>query len=483
MNLRKKVRKFFTLTRRADAGFTLVELIVVVAILAILAGVGVVGYGGYIKSANKKTDVTTVNNVIRAIHVAGNSYAYEIGGEQVSSEGLQVPVGFIILSDQLFAYDAEVGVPLVGSGNYTNIILPEGETVNAGVLESILSAAFGSDYASEIKLLSDTWKETNVPTLYANASDLFGQIQTMSDLLYKNQGLISNKLNKEYSSSVEVVATIAATITETFTEEQFIQNWIAADGHSAGINYAFGLNGKGMEVYTAVRAGYNEAVASYVEKCASGMHKTTTYNFSGWSLTDYRSTKNYWSTDNLIVGYSSHGENTNAEESCTVHTNLIRNFGTTLRDLVVSDTIQSKLFETDASGYTSTQGYKTSNYGSSWTDITVYNKNEGSLADNLQLCPTCTALVAGYCDSNEAKEDARAFYKTMKTIADTADAAVESGDGWGYYNDYVDDFSSLYEALDDICAALTENGSAIVVTVYYDPATKLLSTDVSVNLD
>lgn len=41
MNLKKKIKGFFTLTRKANSGFTLVELIVVIAILAILGGVAV----------------------------------------------------------------------------------------------------------------------------------------------------------------------------------------------------------------------------------------------------------------------------------------------------------------------------------------------------------------------------------------------------------------------------------------------------------
>lgn len=56
MNLKKKLRKFFTLSPRANAGFTLVELIVVIAILAILAGIGVPAYSGYMEKANKAAD-------------------------------------------------------------------------------------------------------------------------------------------------------------------------------------------------------------------------------------------------------------------------------------------------------------------------------------------------------------------------------------------------------------------------------------------
>lgn len=53
---KNKIKKFFTLKHRPDAGFTLVELIVVIAILAILAGVSVPAYTGYIKRAEEAKD-------------------------------------------------------------------------------------------------------------------------------------------------------------------------------------------------------------------------------------------------------------------------------------------------------------------------------------------------------------------------------------------------------------------------------------------
>lgn len=56
--------------RYGDAGFTLVELVVVIAVLAILAGVGVVAYSGYIDYTHKGVDRQTVGEIIHALELA-----------------------------------------------------------------------------------------------------------------------------------------------------------------------------------------------------------------------------------------------------------------------------------------------------------------------------------------------------------------------------------------------------------------------------
>lgn len=89
MNLRKKIQGFFTLTRKANGGFTLVELIVVIAILAILAGVAVPAYSGYINKANEAADQQLLADINMAFATAcamnGESH---IGRKQIDSPKL-----------------------------------------------------------------------------------------------------------------------------------------------------------------------------------------------------------------------------------------------------------------------------------------------------------------------------------------------------------------------------------------------------------
>ena len=96
MNMKNKLKRFFTLSRNHD-GFTLVELIVVIAIMAILAGVGSVGYAGYIKSANKKADMVLVGNVMRAIETGTNSTMF-VNDDSFKMGKLSFPVGIVVLS-------------------------------------------------------------------------------------------------------------------------------------------------------------------------------------------------------------------------------------------------------------------------------------------------------------------------------------------------------------------------------------------------
>ena len=82
MNMKKKLGDFLTMTRKANHGFTLVELIVVIAILAILAGVAIPVYSGYIAKADRAAD----EQLLSALNTAFAS-ACAINGESNYGRG------------------------------------------------------------------------------------------------------------------------------------------------------------------------------------------------------------------------------------------------------------------------------------------------------------------------------------------------------------------------------------------------------------
>ena len=89
MKFKENFKRFMTLNRHSDAGFTLVELIVVIAILAILAGVAVPVYSGYIAKAEKAADLTllgAVNDAFAAACMSEGTEVYQVSAANLAWE-------------------------------------------------------------------------------------------------------------------------------------------------------------------------------------------------------------------------------------------------------------------------------------------------------------------------------------------------------------------------------------------------------------
>lgn len=107
-----------------NAGFSLVELIVVIAIMAILAAVAVIGVSVYIPKAQQANDKQLISDIEDAMVYAGYAGTFE-EGESV----------YIVLSK-----DGVVNTIAAGSA-----------------LDQALTDAFGANYRTELKLSYDKW--------------------------------------------------------------------------------------------------------------------------------------------------------------------------------------------------------------------------------------------------------------------------------------------------------------------------------------
>ena len=167
MNM-KKIKKFFTLTRRAE-GFTLVELIVVIAILAILGGVAVPAYSGYVKKANMQADMTLISEVKQALELYYYSHP-----DEVSSGYVKIAANGVV----------EVDDPNK-DGNFD-------DSVGAAAMK----ASFGENWRETIALKHNEYKAVTSTKSYRDSS-YYGQESGLIQTVDKLTGALGEVIEKD----------------------------------------------------------------------------------------------------------------------------------------------------------------------------------------------------------------------------------------------------------------------------------------------
>ena len=180
MNMRKKLREFFTMTRRAEEGFTLVELIVVIAIVAILGGVAVPAYSGYIEKADRAADAQLLADVNKAFAAACmveglDNYNASSAAATIDDAGKISNVtagnvdGFFTTFDNFFDNEGEFRKTEELAYNPAIGGFAEGTRVNIGGFDIFVS-----------KELADALKDNTFSEIGADV--LLGKVDTVSDI-------------------------------------------------------------------------------------------------------------------------------------------------------------------------------------------------------------------------------------------------------------------------------------------------------------
>ena len=437
---------------RDDRGFSLVELIVVIAIMAILAGVGVAGYGKYIEYANKKADVTTVGNILRALDTNTLAITSDLP-EQLSSEGIQFPVGFVVLSNKTMTD---------GAGNTGTALVMQ--TDKASLVETI-EAAYGEDYKNTLKLKSDVWTGASFPSFFDKGEEMSKKVNTLGtgllsilefmDTTGLNDYISFSIVADDHDSSADLFVDFADKVVQKDSEKdtetkksEFLTNWNNAKDNSYD-SYGFGL--KGREYYSAARASYNSGFSSYVVdqgdaptgiKDIHGTHDCDAHAASidsfGQKAGDLVKEEG---TEMINSKYPSNGSwadkiaNGAASGALIVLQGAINNTGST-KDMILPYTVCNRAFTNTSEGFA------------------------------FQTCSVCEALYTQYVDSGACAQNGSAFYDTMLTVSEAGreklNSGVSSDEFFTWMNAQTKAFSDMYNNVQ----TLTQGKSCIVITVY-----------------
>ena len=431
-----------------NKGFSLVELIVVIAIMAILGGVGTAGYTKYIAHANKNADLTTVGNVMRVLDT--NTLAINADlPEQISSEGIQFPIGFVVLSnEEMTDDDGNTGTAIVLQNDKTTLV----DSIEAG---------FGENYSNSLKLKSNIWSGASFPTFFNKGEEMVGKVNTLGTGLVKILGSIgaSNGTLTLGSTSLKITEEGHDNAADLFLDfadkavqknnttkdaetkkNEFLTNWNNAKDSTYN-GYGFGLTGR--EYYSAARAAYNSSFASYVEE-------------QGTSPNDL---------PNEIEG--SHDFEKHAE--------LISGFGikagTAIRQEGEEKISSLNWFLQGAANLALGIAESTINNGRDTKDmIFPYTVCDNAFTDTsagfeFQNCPICKALYEKYTDSGACSENGAAFYDTMLTASSAGRdklADMTSDEFFAWMSDQTKAFSEMYNNVQ----TLTTGKSSIVITIH-----------------
>ena len=417
MNVKQKLRKFFTLTRTADGGFTLVELIVVIAILAILAGVAVPAYNGYIKKARESADY----QIIAAANTAFASACLEskIDVENVTDAAVSV-IGQKVYGMSSVNVKNSADTSKIASA-FNRYYVGNEEAVFQ--TENVNSLQWNPDkdtFEMDATFVPATITLSNGKTITISAEDMKAiQNSAYADMGYKEVADLINDLNKS-SNTLYSIASLAG----------------KGDRLTAAL-LAYGI------VSTAT-----EAENLTAEQVGNGLQLVTAMNIADKSPEEIAELVN----KKLTVSVPIFGE---IDTAAGLIDNLSSSGGA---DTIASVALQYALVE----GFSNTEaGQNTSISYKSWGKTYSYDSVEQFLASDAAKEDPVWAInqvkkqsaYQTYVTGEQGQKDLDGFVGTLAVVGNNA-ASTKNPSGAIDVNDYLNDGIYSQDAEDVLSAVL-----------------------------